>query len=180
MLAGGICQAQPSRIPLPAITPKVRPLHGAIAPSRLARSVPKTSTGIARSNSDQRTTGQNNINANQRVDEPGTPPPPPEEFKLVEQLPEFNGNLTQFVSQNLKYPETAVADNIQGRVLVQFIVDTDGSVTDAEIVQGIGGGCDEEALRVVRAMPRWKPGFQNGRAVAAYFTLPITFMLADE
>lgn len=75
------------------------------------------------------------------------------------------------------YPEIAKESNIQGRVTVKFVVNEEGNVSDIIVVKGIGGGCDEEAVRVVKKMPKWKPGKQNGRPVKVYFSLPITFRL---
>lgn len=98
-------------------------------------------------------------------------------FKYVEQMPEFTGDLYQYLSQHVAYPEAARQDGIQGKVFVRFVVNEDGNISDAEVLKGIGGGCDQEALRVVRGMPKWKPGRQNGRTVKVYFTLPIVFML---
>jgi periplasmic protein TonB len=95
----------------------------------------------------------------------------------VEQMPEPSVNLNQFLSSNLRYPELAKENNIEGRVTVRFVVNEEGKISDAMVIKGIGGGCDEEALRVVRKMPPWKPGKQNGRAVKVYYTLPITFTL---
>jgi periplasmic protein TonB len=95
----------------------------------------------------------------------------------TEQMPEFNGNLSAYLQKHLRYPDAARENNIEGRVVVQFVVNEDGSIGNAVIKKGIGGGCNEEALRVVRAMPKWKAGMQNGRAVKVYYTLPITFML---
>jgi len=118
------------------------------------------------------------------VDKPGegtgvveAPPPPPQIFTYVEQMPEPTVNPNEFLSKNLRYPEMAKENNIQGRVTVKFVVNEDGEVSDVQVVKGIGGGCDEEAKRVVQKMPKWKPGKQNGRPVKVYFTLPITFRL---
>ncbi|MDR1809273.1 MAG: M56 family metallopeptidase [Prevotella sp.] len=98
----------------------------------------------------------------------------------VEQMPQFPGGqagLVNFISANLKYPEKAQEDNVQGRVIVRFIVDKDGSVKDAVIQRGLSPETDAEALRVVNAMPKWTPGKQNGKAVPVYFTLPIQFKI---
>jgi len=78
---------------------------------------------------------------------------------------------------NIKYPEVARTSGITGTVYVQFVVEKDGSISDVKVVRGIGGGCDEEAVRVVKSMPRWKPGKQRGQPVRVYFTLPIEFKL---
>ena len=77
----------------------------------------------------------------------------------------------------MRYPAMARESNIQGRVYVSFIVEKDGSVSNIQLLRGIGGGCDEEAIRVVGAMPQWQPGRQNGRAVRVAYNLPIRFSL---
>lgn len=94
-----------------------------------------------------------------------------------EVLPSFDGDMIKYMQQNLRYPTNARENNIEGRVYVQFVVNEDGSIGNAIVKRGIGGGCNEEALRVVMSMPKWKPGMQNGRPVKVYYTLPITFML---
>ena len=94
-----------------------------------------------------------------------------------EVLPSFNGDIIAYLQKNLQYPAFARENNIEGRVTVQFVVNEDGSIGNAVIKRGIGGGCNEEAIRVVMSMPKWKPGMQNGHPVKVYYTLPITFML---
>ena len=98
-------------------------------------------------------------------------------YTFVEQMPVPRFDLTQYILKNLQYPDQARKDNIQGRVVVKFVVDTKGRVVDCTIAKGIGGACDEEALRVVQNMPRWHPGRQNGKRVKVYYTLPISFQL---
>ena len=103
-------------------------------------------------------------------------------FEKVEDMPEFPGGeqaMLKFVSENVQYPEEAKEKEISGRVLVGFIVEKDGSIGDVKVVKGIGGGCDEEAVRVVKAMPKWKPGKQDGKPVRVSFMLPINFKLSD-
>ena len=98
----------------------------------------------------------------------------------AEESPEFVGGmeaLSQYIADNIRYPEQAKRDNTQGKVRVRFTIQADGSVADAEVLRGIGSGCDEEALRVVNAMPKWKPGRVNGNPVRVQYTLPITFKL---
>lgn len=95
----------------------------------------------------------------------------------VPQMPEFNGDIQSYISSNIHYPDAARENNIDGKVTIQFVVNEDGSVSNAKILKGIGGGCDEEAIRIVSCMPRWKPGKQNGKTVKVYFTLPINFQL---
>jgi len=109
------------------------------------------------------------------------PEPVAEEiFTFVEEYPEFPGGdkaLREYILNNIKYPEVARTSGITGTVYVQFVVEKDGSISDVKVVRGIGGGCDEEAVRVVKSMPRWKPGKQKGQPVRVYFTLPIEFKL---
>lgn len=98
----------------------------------------------------------------------------------VEVMPEFPGGeraVMDFVSNNLKYPEAAKEMNIQGKVYVKFAVNTDGKVSDIQIVKGLSKECDNEVLRVIRLMPDWKPGTLNGIPVKTYYTLPVKFAL---
>lgn len=116
-----------------------------------------------------------------------TPPPdepePPKEviiYDVVSEMPEFPGGeeeLYKFLGDNLKYPAMARESNIQGRVWVGFVVYEDGSIKDIQVLKGIGGGCDEEAVRVVKMMPNWTPGEQMGKKVPVKFRLPINFKL---
>ena len=87
------------------------------------------------------------------------------------------GQLMKYLSENIKYPKEALGKSIQGRVYINFIVEPDGHVSNVKVIRGIGGGCDEEAVRVVKAMPKWKPGKQRGKAVPVYYNLPINFKL---
>lgn len=111
--------------------------------------------------------------------------PAPEEeveevFTIVEDQPEFPGGMPafyEFVSKNMKYPAQARRMGVEGRVFVQFVVDKDGTVTEVKAVKGIGAGCDEEAERVLRSSPKFKPGKQRGRAVKVRMVLPIIFKL---
>ena len=106
----------------------------------------------------------------------------PKVYDSVDVLPEFPGGwpgLGQFILKNLKYPESAIKSQTQGKVFVSFIVWSDGSVGEVKIKQGIGHGCDEEAMRVVKMMPKWKPGEKGGKVVNVHFVLPINFALGD-
>lgn len=122
------------------------------------------------------------------------PPPPPaitkpaglgkakeeEIFTTVEQNPEFPGGQTEmyrYIGDNMKYPSAAQRANVSGKVFVKFVVERDGSIGDIQVLKGIGFGCDEEATRVIKSMPKWSPGRQNGRNVRVYFTMPISFRL---
>jgi TonB family protein len=101
-------------------------------------------------------------------------------FFIVEKMPEFPGGeaaLRNFIASNVQYPQSAQANGIQGRVYVQFIVTSNGSVADATIARGVDPLLDREALRVVRSLPRWKPGQQRGMAVNVSYTIPINFSL---
>jgi periplasmic protein TonB len=101
-------------------------------------------------------------------------------FTIVEDDPEFPGGpsaLMQYLQGNLRYPTMAREAGIQGTVFVTFVVERDGNITDVRVLRGVGGGLDEEAVRVVRNMPRWKPGRQRGQAVRVQFNLPIRFVL---
>lgn len=107
-------------------------------------------------------------------------PPPEQIFRSVEQMPEFPGGaeaLNRYLSRNINYPQAAKEENIQGKVYIQFVVDQNGNVGDIKLMKDIGGGCGAEAVRVVKGMPKWKAGKQNGQAVKVYYTLPVTFRL---
>lgn len=102
-------------------------------------------------------------------------------FTIVEEMPQFPGGgeaaLVKYLQNNIKYPAMARENGIEGIVYVTFVVDKEGKVKDAKILRGKGAGLDEEALRVIRAMPDWKPGKQNGRSVAVQYNLPVNFKL---
>jgi protein TonB len=101
-------------------------------------------------------------------------------FTVVEEQPSYPGGeegRMRYLQENIKYPEEAKELGIQGRVFVTFVVEVDGSITDVRVLRGIGGGCDEEAVRVVKAMPKWVPGKQRGVPVRVQFNLPIKFTL---
>lgn len=107
-------------------------------------------------------------------------PKPDEVFVRVEQDPEYPGGieaLRTFLGSNLRYPRAASSAGISGKVYVSFVINTDGSLTDLQILKGLGFGCDEEALRVMQKMPRWKPGKQSGHPVRVRFNMPIVFTL---
>ena len=99
-------------------------------------------------------------------------------FTIVEEPPYFpNGMkaLGQFISAYMKYPDEALKNNIKGQVIIEFTITESGSMTDFKVVRSLGHGCDEEAVRVLKLLPDWVPGYQRGRAVRTKFTLPITF-----
>lgn len=104
----------------------------------------------------------------------------PKVFDVVEQMPEFPGGtaeLMQFLSKNMKYPDEATKAGQEGRVIVSFVVEEDGRVTNAKVVKSVAPLLDAEALRVIGLMPRWEPGRQNGEAVRVKYTIPVTFRL---
>lgn len=101
-------------------------------------------------------------------------------YHVVEQMPQFPGGeekMTEYLSDNLQYPSSAIESGIEGDVFISFIVTKKGKVKKAEVMQGIGGGCDQEALRVIRAMPDWAPGRQRGEPVDVMMVLPVQFRL---
>ncbi|NRB53761.1 MAG: energy transducer TonB, partial [Saprospiraceae bacterium] len=137
---------------------------------------------------------------------PAPPPPPPVEeevaeiFKVVEQMPRFPGcetmsgndqekkacadkKLLEFIYENINYPPTARENAIQGTIVVQFVVERDGNISSAKVVREIGGGCGDEALRIIDLMQKmpqkWIPGKQRGRPVRVMFNLPIKFQLKN-
>lgn len=101
-------------------------------------------------------------------------------FVFVEEQPSFPGGdeeLYKFLAENIQYPALARENNVEGKVFVQFVVEKNGSITQVKLVKDIGSGCGQEAMRVVKSMPKWKPGKQRGTAVRSQFTLPIRFKL---
>ncbi len=102
-------------------------------------------------------------------------------FTVVEESPSFPGGdeaRIRFLTENIKYPQIARESSISGTVYVTFVVEKNGNVTDVRVLRGIGGGCDEEAVRVIKAMPNWSPGKQRGKPVRVQFNMPIKFTLA--
>jgi protein TonB len=101
-------------------------------------------------------------------------------FTIVEKMPEFPGGveaLFAYLGNNIKYPSMAKDANIHGKVYITFVVNRYGGISDVKVLRGIGGGCDEEAIRVVESMPKWKPGKQRGKPVKVQYNLPINFIL---
>lgn len=112
------------------------------------------------------------------IEDPEKAPP----VIIVEEMPSYPGGETErmkFLQNNIQYPQLAAEISVQGTVYIRFVVDSKGNITDAFVLRGIGGGCDEEALRVINAMPQWHPGKQNGKAVRVLFTMPIMFKLQN-
>ncbi len=116
-----------------------------------------------------------------------------EKFTVIEQMPRFPGcehlmdqleikkcsnqKMLDFIYENIKYPPVAIQNNVQGVVVINFVVDKDGSINNVKVARDIGAGCGGEALRVVRKMPNWIPGHQNNKFVSVQFNLPIKFKL---
>jgi protein TonB len=101
-------------------------------------------------------------------------------FVIVEQMPQFPGGeneMVKFIHNNLRYPPLAAENGISGTVIVNFVVDRDGKIGRIKVVRGIGGGCDEEAIRVLVKMPTWSPGKQGGKTVLVSYTVPFKFIL---
>jgi protein TonB len=101
-------------------------------------------------------------------------------FTIVEKMPAFPGGveaLFNYLGQNIEYPDMAKDARVEGKVYITFVVDRDGSIADVKVLRGIGGGCDEEAIRVVKGMPKWEPGEQRGKSVRVQYNLPINFVL---
>ena len=99
-------------------------------------------------------------------------------YSMVSEQPSFPGGMQEmmkFISENRKYPAEAKAKDIHGKVFVAFVVERDGSLSDVKIRRGIGYGCDEEAIRLIKSMPKWTPGKKNGKAVRVSMMLPVSF-----
>ncbi|MFA6751517.1 MAG: energy transducer TonB, partial [Fermentimonas sp.] len=116
------------------------------------------------------------------------PPPPPhpagtnEIFMVVEEQPEFPGGneaLMKYLSENIKYPFIALDNGIQGSVITNFVIEKDGTLTDVKVARGVDPSLDKEALRLIEAMPRWKPGKQKGEVVRVRYSLPVVFRLQN-
>jgi TonB family protein len=107
---------------------------------------------------------------------------PNDPYTIVDEMPEFPGGpdaLYPYIRETLKYPGTAIEQGVEGIVYLTFVVETDGTLSDIKVLRGIGAGCDEEALRIVRGMPKWKPGKQRGVPVRVRYNLPIRFKLQE-
>jgi protein TonB len=104
-----------------------------------------------------------------------------EVFTIVENMPEFPGGeaaMRKYIGKNIKYPNLARENKVEGTVYIQFVINQNGEISDVKILRGIGAGCDEEALRVIKKMPAWAPGKQRGKPVRVQFTLPVKFKLS--
>ncbi|HUH32344.1 MAG TPA: energy transducer TonB, partial [Daejeonella sp.] len=103
-------------------------------------------------------------------------------MSMLEKYPEFPGGqdaFNKYISRNLRYPMMARENSISGRVFVSFIIEKNGSLSNIQVVRGIGGGCDDEAVRVLKNSPLWAAGMQNGQKVRVAYTIPIFFQLAE-
>lgn len=114
------------------------------------------------------------------VEEKPKPKDEPEKvFEAVEQQAQFKGNVNKWLSTHLNYPPEAVDAGVEGKVIVRFIVERDGSISGVTVLKSVDRSLDREAMRVVKSMPKWQPGKNNGVAVRSYFTLPVVFRLAN-
>ena len=105
---------------------------------------------------------------------------PDEPFLIVEDIPEFPGGdaaLLGFIAKNIRYPKQAQRMGIEGKVFLSFVIDTNGFVSDVKVLRGIGAGCDEEAMRVLKLLPKFSPGKQRGIPVKVQMQLPVNFQL---
>lgn len=104
-------------------------------------------------------------------------------YDSTDESAEFSGGmpaLMKYLARSIMYPENDAKENVQGKVIVKFIVEADGSISEPLVVKGVSTDIDNEALRVIRNMPKWIPAKNGGRAVASYFTLPVNFRLRNE
>jgi protein TonB len=104
-------------------------------------------------------------------------------YTVVEESPSFPGGekaRIKYLTENLKYPSEAIDSNLQGTVYLSFVVEMDGSISQVKVVRGVGGGCNQEAERVVKAMPNWEPGKSNGFSVRCQYMMPIKFVLMGD
>ncbi len=106
----------------------------------------------------------------------------PEIYMNVEQMPQFPGGdkaLLKYLNENIRYPQIALENGISGKVVLKFVVNADGSVGDVVVLRGVDRVLDQEAIRVVKSMPKWSPGRQNGRAVRVYYNVPVDFRISQ-
>lgn len=105
-----------------------------------------------------------------------------EAFTIIEEMPDFPGGtqkLNEYLAKNIKYPKLAKECGVQGQVFVSFVVEVDGSVSNVNVEYSLGAGCDEEAVRVVKSMPKWKPGKSHGKSLRVRYILPVHFRLTE-
>jgi TonB family protein len=130
----------------------------------------------------QKAADQGNEDAKKWLQESGKPSSSSSEqvYDVVEQMPSFPGGqsaLFQFLSQNIHYPEVCEENGIQGRVICDFIVEADGSISDVQVKKMVDHSLDREAVRVIKSMPKWNPGKDKGKPVRVRYTVPVTFRL---
>ncbi len=180
---------------IPGVVIDIKPLAPEIKPPTKMPAAPKTSSGILMASDDKKVEGAKpnidvviskipNLNgSDSAAKDPGivilTTPPiavtPPIEF-APDKMPEMD-NMAQFIVNNLKYPRIALENGTKGQVYVSFVVETDGTLSEIKLKNGIGDGCEQEAKRVVEKMPLWKPGIKRGKPVRVQCTLPINFKI---
>jgi protein TonB len=144
---------------------------------------------VAISNVDQEGTKDRTVEAVRNDIAVASPPPEKKEevkhevvnkvYTVAEQMPSFKGNVNQWLAQNLTYPATAAENGIQGKVVLKFVVDENGNVSDVQVVRSVDPSLDREAVNTVKRMPKWNPGMQNGQPVKVWYTLPVTFKLQN-
>ena len=101
-------------------------------------------------------------------------------FQIVEDVPTFPlGDVSKWIAKNVKYPQIAAENGVQGKVFMNFVIEKDGSITDVKVLRGVDAALDKEAIRVIKSMPKWKPGKQRGNPVRVSFNLPIVFQLTN-
>ncbi|MDR0546339.1 MAG: energy transducer TonB [Dysgonamonadaceae bacterium] len=149
--------------------PQVAPTDGMITQEDLTASNATSGTHTIVGNA---TTGVHPIDAPPATDPATTDPAP-----YVDTMPVFDGNLNQWLSSNIRYPIDAIELGQEGKVVLRFVVETDGSIGNIQILRSLYPSLDREAVRVVKKMPKWKPGMQNGQTVRVYYTLPIHFRI---
>lgn len=99
-------------------------------------------------------------------------------YTVVEEMPEFDGDIIKYLSENINYPDSARLNGIEGKVFISFVVEKDGSISNVEILKGTNDLLDKEAIRVIENMPNWKNGLQNGKSVRVQYAIPINFKLS--
>jgi periplasmic protein TonB len=159
-------------VPEEAKPPAVEELKEAVAAEKTQKGDPNAEEVIM---APEESTGPTKVEAAVEVEKKDD-----EIFTVVEQQPEFPGGMSKlgaYLGKNIQYPSAAQRANVAGRVFVSFVVNTDGSIQDVQVLKGLGFGTDEEAQRVVKGMPKWRPGKQSGRPVRVKYNLPISFTL---
>ncbi len=177
---GGGCDEEAVRVV--QSMPKWKPGMQEGKPVRVFYNLPINFKLQAKSNvtTDKKQNGNKAVKKPQTAKNPLSEPDKDGLYMIVEKMPAFPGGherLLDYVTSNIKYPKEAEKKGIEGRVYVSFVVNEDGSVSDVKVLRGIGGGCDEEATRVVENMPNWEPGMQEGKPVKVAYNLPVMFVL---